>query len=179
MSYFEQVKNILQEYCGEEVEITPASHLLTDLWLDSIDLADIAMSVEDVFDFMIDYVCGYKNITNEQIEELKASKQSSDYLGFSIQPGYQYVSLRNKSNNKLDEKKKDVQLTIQEYIEECKKEEARIKSESVDVENGQGYDLKDDGKLELDKYEYELLESESDDLVWVGDYQDDDLMDNS
>lgn len=54
MSYFEQVKNILQEYCGEEVEITPASHLLTDLWLDSIDLADIAMSVEDVFDFMID-----------------------------------------------------------------------------------------------------------------------------
>ena len=54
MSYFEQVKNILQEYCGEEVEITPSSHLLTDLWLDSIDLADIAMSVEDVFDFMID-----------------------------------------------------------------------------------------------------------------------------
>ena len=48
MSYFEQVKNILQEYCGEEVEITPASHLLTDLWLDSIDLADIAMSVEDL-----------------------------------------------------------------------------------------------------------------------------------
>ena len=54
MSYFEQVKNILQEYCGEDAEITPSSHLLTDLWLDSIDLADIAMSVEDVFDFMID-----------------------------------------------------------------------------------------------------------------------------
>ena len=36
------------------MEIIPASHLLTDLWLDSIDLADIAMSVEDVFDFMID-----------------------------------------------------------------------------------------------------------------------------
>lgn len=159
--------------------------LARDVAIDSGEHVEVAFDnlkksyESDVFDFMIDYVCGYKNITNEQIEQLKASKQSSDYLGFSIQPGYQYVSLRNDSKKQSDGPKKDVQLTIQEYIEETKREEEQRKSVSVDIEKGQGYGLKDDEKLEIDKFEDQFLESESDNLVWVGDYQDDDLMDNN
>ena len=48
---FEKIKNILcDEFEIEEDEITLGSVLLSDLGLDSIDLYDLVMSVEDAFE---------------------------------------------------------------------------------------------------------------------------------
>ncbi len=123
----------------------------------------------EVFDYMIEYVSNFKNITSEQIEQLKASKHSENYLGFSMIPKYQYISMRQITQKETE---KDGQLTIQEFIEQNKNPKEQDNLESAEAEPSLTYGINPDGQLEFDEFE---TIKENDELLWFGDYEDDDL----
>ena len=51
---FEKIKQILcEEFEVEEEQIVPEANLLRDLTLDSIDLVDLVMSLEDEFEMEV------------------------------------------------------------------------------------------------------------------------------
>lgn len=142
---------------------------------ESVELAfaNLKESFEsEIFDYMIDYVSKYKNITSESLEQLKLSKHSSDYLGFTMKPDYQHISLNQTSKTQLEETMQDRQLTIQEFIEQNKNQEKLDSFESAEAESSLTYGINSDGQLE-----FEELENikENDELLWIGDYEDDDL----
>jgi len=60
---FQELKNILKDTVTvEEEEITMESDLVNDLNLDSLDLVDLALSVEQVFGF---------EFSDEQLQQIK------------------------------------------------------------------------------------------------------------
>lgn len=51
---FDKVATILAEYKGIDVSVISAESTFADLKLDSLDVADLAMNLEDEFDVTID-----------------------------------------------------------------------------------------------------------------------------
>ncbi|RMB61018.1 acyl carrier protein [Dokdonia sinensis] len=56
-SHYEELKNIIKIYLPEDVsvdEITPNSHLINELNINSANLVDVVLDVEDHFDITIE-----------------------------------------------------------------------------------------------------------------------------
>jgi len=69
---FQELKNILKDTVTvEEEEITMESDLVNDLNLDSLDLVDLALSVEQVFGF---------EFSDEQLQQIKTVKDVVDII---------------------------------------------------------------------------------------------------
>ncbi|HAR40096.1 MAG TPA: acyl carrier protein [Coprothermobacter sp.] len=69
---FQELKNILKDTVTvEEEEITMESDLVNDLNLDSLDLVDLALSVEQVFGF---------EFNDEQLQQIKTVKDVLDII---------------------------------------------------------------------------------------------------
>lgn len=69
---FQELKNILKDTVTvEEEEITLESDLVNDLNLDSLDLVDLALSVEQVFGF---------EFSDEQLQQIKTVKDVVDII---------------------------------------------------------------------------------------------------
>jgi len=69
---FQELKNILKDTVTvEEEEITMESDLVNDLNLDSFDLVDLALSVEQVFGF---------EFSDEQLQQIKTVKDVVDII---------------------------------------------------------------------------------------------------
>lgn len=69
---FQELKNILKDTVTvEEEEITMESDLVNDLNLDSLDLVDLALSVEQVFGF---------EFSDEQLQQIKTVKDVLDII---------------------------------------------------------------------------------------------------
>lgn len=69
---FQELKNILKDTVTvEEEEITMESDLVDDLNLDSLDLVDLALSVEQVFGF---------EFSDEQLQQIKTVKDVVDII---------------------------------------------------------------------------------------------------
>jgi len=69
---FQELKNILKDTVTvEEEEITMESDLVNDLNLDSLDLVDLALSVEQVFGF---------EFSDEQLQQVKTVKDVVDII---------------------------------------------------------------------------------------------------
>ncbi len=73
---FEKLQNILSEYLEiEKDDITLESNLTDDLGADSIDLVDLAMSVEDEFSI---------ELPEELIEEIETVGDIVNYIDANI-----------------------------------------------------------------------------------------------
>jgi acyl carrier protein len=46
---------IVKPYLGKEIVVTPESHLINDLGLDSIDMVDVVLLIEEAFMFSIKF----------------------------------------------------------------------------------------------------------------------------
>jgi acyl carrier protein len=69
---FQELKNILRDTVAvDEENISMDSDLVADLNLDSLDLVDLALSVEQVFGF---------EFTDEQLREVKTVKDVVDII---------------------------------------------------------------------------------------------------
>lgn len=69
---FQELKNILKDTVTvEEEEITMESDLVNDLNLDSLDLVDLALSVEQVFGL---------EFNDEQLQQIKTVKDVLDII---------------------------------------------------------------------------------------------------
>jgi len=69
---FQELKKILKDTVTvEEEEITMESDLVNDLNLDSLDLVDLALSVEQVFGF---------EFSDEQLQQIKTVKDVVDII---------------------------------------------------------------------------------------------------
>ena len=73
---FEKVKNVIVEQLGiDEVEVTMESNLTDDLGVDSLEIFEIVMSLEEAFEI---------EIPNEDIENIKDVKGIVKYIEAKI-----------------------------------------------------------------------------------------------
>ena len=69
---FEKVKNIIIDQLGiDEEEVKLEANLIDDLGVDSLEIFEIVMSLEDEFGI---------EIPNEDIEDIKTVKEIVDYI---------------------------------------------------------------------------------------------------
>ena len=72
MTTEQRLKKVISEQSGvEEKEITPKSNFTKDLGMDSLDLVEVVMSLEQEFKLEID---------DESAEKLKTVQDALDYL---------------------------------------------------------------------------------------------------
>jgi len=72
MTIEQRLKKVISEQSGvEEKEITPKSNFTKDLSMDSLDLVEVVMSLEQEFKLEID---------DESAEKLKTVQDALDYL---------------------------------------------------------------------------------------------------
>jgi len=72
MTIEQRLKKVISEQSGvEEKEITPNSNFTKDLGMDSLDLVEVVMSLEQEFKLEID---------DESAEKLKTVQDALDYL---------------------------------------------------------------------------------------------------
>jgi acyl carrier protein len=72
MTLEQRLKKVISEQSGvEEKEITPKSNFTKDLSMDSLDLVEVVMSLEQEFKLEID---------DESAEKLKTVQDALDYL---------------------------------------------------------------------------------------------------
>jgi len=73
---FEKVKNVIVEQLGiDEVEVTMEANLTDDLGVDSLEIFEIVMSLEEAFEI---------EIPNEDIENIKDVKGIVKYIEAKI-----------------------------------------------------------------------------------------------
>lgn len=72
MEIYEKVKMVIVENLGvDEDELTEDTNLIEDLKIDSLDMVELAMELEDEFDMSIE---------DEEMEKLKTVKDIVEYI---------------------------------------------------------------------------------------------------
>lgn len=74
---FEKIAEMISEQLGcEKDEITPTSHIIDDLGADSLDRAELIVSIEETF-FNYDF-----ELTDEQAEEIQTVDDAATFVHY-------------------------------------------------------------------------------------------------